>query len=647
MAESGYAAPSDRYGPHATANGFDRRFIHSIIQVAGAGFRLSLLLNGIASEIANADHDIRNVAKAVSLFSLMLKQVGKTMDEGKAVATQQAIETATEIKDQSEKVFEEIRGMVDFTQGRDEKGNVRSVTVPEKVKWCFKKNKVQYLLGQLESLKLSLSIMLQILQMGQTLAATRYANPSAITAHLTHVYRDDPSKPPLRDKALLQEKAEIQSMIVVQHWSLVELRKLYELAAQEAREEPQSPLLDDPPPSYDTYRTLEQGGLVQSTDDSNQSLSLHAPLVPLVPQKVEDHSQAVVKYQERPIQQLDASFNQALARENHVLHANVYDIVDHLLKEWTRLHDSNSHSSSPRNSFRDPRTKSYYESDTDDTSDSEFESSLRTDGRYLEAPRRNHKGKTHLRARVESDPEDLKRNRPSKRAPKKHVLHSDDSDTSSSDESDSPSPRPQIRSRRSSDANSHHTQDSLDRTRRPYMHGGLSNVPEDTSNSRPVSRGMPPSPMPVPIRPMATPNQQWLPPTPQGTPQNPGFRVPSFTGPPPGPPRMQSNGPYLQLTPGSPYSQPPNGYIGGPSPQPQPGAYFPPRMQAQGPLPSPSIQQRPPRHHRHHRHESTKLQREKEKALKAEESSKNLKRGLFGGAALAGVLDLLQGLDGM
>ena len=42
-----------------------------------------------------------------------------------------------------------------------------------------------------------------------------------------------------------------------------------------------------------------------------------------------------------------------------------------------------------------------------------------------------------------------------------------------------------------------------------------------------------------------------------------------------------------------------------------------------------------------------KTAREREKAQKAEESSKNLKRGLFGGAALAGVLDLLQGLDGI
>ena len=48
-----------------------------------------------------------------------------------------------------------------------------------------------------------------------------------------------------------QDRAEIQNMIVVQHWSLVELRKLYELAEKEAKEETMSPTIEDPPPSYD------------------------------------------------------------------------------------------------------------------------------------------------------------------------------------------------------------------------------------------------------------------------------------------------------------------------------------------------------------------------------------------------------------
>ena len=145
----------------------------SIVAVAGAGFRLSLVLNAVGVEMVNADCDIQSIAKSISLFSLMLKQVGKTMEEGNAIASPGAIATATEIKDQSQVVFDEIKGMIEMSQRRDDQGHLRSITIAQRVKWCFKKQKVQYLLGQLESLKLSLSIMLQILQLGKAIAANR------------------------------------------------------------------------------------------------------------------------------------------------------------------------------------------------------------------------------------------------------------------------------------------------------------------------------------------------------------------------------------------------------------------------------------------------------------------------------------------
>ena len=177
MAEIGYATPSARQheGMHlsVTANAMRHSIIASIIGVAGAGFRLSLVLNAVATELSNAECDIHGIAKGISLFSLMLKQVGKTMEEGRTLATQSAIDTATEIRDQSQVVFDEIKNMVDLAQARDENGHIRSITIAQRVKWCFKKQKVQYLLGQLESLKLSLSIMLQILQMGKAIVTTR------------------------------------------------------------------------------------------------------------------------------------------------------------------------------------------------------------------------------------------------------------------------------------------------------------------------------------------------------------------------------------------------------------------------------------------------------------------------------------------
>lgn len=583
--------------------------VASIIRVAGAGFRLSLVLNAVGTEISNAECDIHNIAKGISLFSLMLKQVGKTMEEGRTVASQSAIETATEIRDQSQVVFDEIKKMVDLAQGKDENGHIRSITIAQRVKWCFKKQKVQYLLGQLESLKLSLSIMLQILQMGKAIGATR----------------EDPSKAPLTEHTMRQDRAEIQNMIVVQHWSLVELRKLYDLAEKEAKEEPMSPTIEDPPPSYDAAGNAQTSYYEDQAANVKRRLSIQAPAVP---DKIPNDSQAMVKFEEKPLQQLDQQFTLALSRENQALGAPVYDIVNHLLHEWTRIPEaeaearpspphSRGHPSPPssrKNSTANPSGKpTYYESD-EDTSDSEFERSSDIGGRYIEGPRKGVEKNVRFRARVESDEEEQDHHRSRKRAPKKHILHSED-DTSSDTESDlSPPPRAPG-SRRGSESNTApYSRDGPERRPRPYM--GRSNGPEDAGRrglSQPsISQGRPP------------PNQQW-----QSTPSIPtGLRPQPPYGPPGGPPRMPNGGPYL-----------PPGYMGQ-SPQPLPGNYFPQQQQMQ--------QQRPPGPPMAPRQQS---HRDKEKRRSAEKdatsASKNLRRGLFGGAAVAGILDLLAGLDGL
>jgi len=146
--------------------------IASVIGVAGAGFRLSLILNAVGVELATAEVEIQSMARGISSFSLMLKQVGMTLEESKSIASQSALDTAKEITGQSQVVFDEIKNMVEMVQKRDDKGNLRSITVAQRIKWCFKKQRVQYLLGQLESLNLSLSIMLQTLQLGKRLAKT-------------------------------------------------------------------------------------------------------------------------------------------------------------------------------------------------------------------------------------------------------------------------------------------------------------------------------------------------------------------------------------------------------------------------------------------------------------------------------------------
>lgn len=152
--------------------------IATISEISGAGFRLSLLLNAVGVEMATANREIQATAKEITLFSLMLKQVGLAMDVPEVTASPSALETARGIAVQSQNIFTEIKDTVEMSQNRDETGNIRSITVAGPVQSWFRRQRVQYLIGQLISLKLSLAIMLQIFQLGKNIAKTRSGNLS-------------------------------------------------------------------------------------------------------------------------------------------------------------------------------------------------------------------------------------------------------------------------------------------------------------------------------------------------------------------------------------------------------------------------------------------------------------------------------------
>ena len=419
-----------------------------------------------------------------------------------------------------------------------------------------------------------------------------------------------------------QDRAEIQNMIVVQHWSLVELRKLYELAEKEAKEENMSPTIEDPPPSYNAAGNAQTSYYEDQAANGNRRLSLQGPAVP---DKIQIDSQAMVKFQEKPLQQLDQQFTLALSRENQALSAPVYDIVNHLLHEWTKIPETEARPSPPhsrgypsppssrKNSTANPSGKStYYESD-EETSDSEFERSSDIGGRFIKGPRKGVEKNVRFKARVESDEDEPDHHQSRRRAPKKSVLQSED-DTSSDTDSDVSPPAPAPGRRRSSaSSNVPYPQDGPERRPRPYS--GRNNGPEDAGRS--IVRGMSQQSIPQ-GRPV--PNQQW-----QSTPSVPtGLRPQQPYGPPGGPLRMPNGNSY-----------PPAGYMGQ-SPQPPPGTYFP--LQTQRP-PGPPMPPRQPSH------------RDREKRRSADKdaasASRNLRRGLFGGAAVAGILDMLSALDGI
>ena len=417
---------------------------------------------------------------------------------------------------------------------------------------------------------------------------------------------------------MLQERAEIQNMVVVRYWALVELRRLFQLAQNEDDSDIKSPL-ESPPPSY-------ADGVEHPGGDPRLAIE-PAPLA-------SDDSKALVKYHEKPLEELHSSLYKAMANPDRILENPDSNVVDYLLKEWTRLREIEKQRPHMREQKKTGRYGARYETDESDTSSEDEFESVDGKGRYITNGHSKPKAvkNVRFRARVESDSEDSDRGKPRSRAPSRHVLRSDSSSSASS--ASAPPPRP---ARRSSDISSSQYRPPFlvfaEGSPVPYTQ------PRDGTTERPGSRNAPSEPgSPYPRLPM--PNQQW-----QSTPQSPGLRPPPQLGqfpspngyyppPPQGPQRMPSAGPYGVPPPG--YSQ---------SPQPPSGFYGPPR----GP---PGLPQQRAHHHHHHHHDSRRRDGGSEKSTdgkkeKGRTTGKDVKRGLLGAAGVAGLLDLLGGLDGI
>ncbi|OJJ39499.1 hypothetical protein ASPWEDRAFT_25326 [Aspergillus wentii DTO 134E9] len=188
-----------------------------ILRTAGAGVRLSLLLNAAACQISQSGIEIHCIARGISLFSLVLKQMGQTIRLADLDHSCIAVAKARKIADQGQGVFDEIEHMLDMLKSTDSHESLRTIPLSHRVKWSFRKHHITYLLAHLEYLKLSLIVLQKIV-------------------HIEMLIKTMSSFDLEKDETIAQEKAETQNMIIVRYWSGNRLSRLWEFAEQEAFE---------------------------------------------------------------------------------------------------------------------------------------------------------------------------------------------------------------------------------------------------------------------------------------------------------------------------------------------------------------------------------------------------------------------------
>lgn len=143
--------------------------VASIIQIAGAGVHLTMELYAFGSAFAGAKEDTDDIALGVSLYCMTLKQLAEKLQHKNSVQSPQALKGIADIKDKSEQVFARIAAILPRSAAHPD-----TMTLVQRFKWNFKKARVNLLLGQLDSLKLTLLLLVQIFAIGEEAQRSRF-----------------------------------------------------------------------------------------------------------------------------------------------------------------------------------------------------------------------------------------------------------------------------------------------------------------------------------------------------------------------------------------------------------------------------------------------------------------------------------------
>lgn len=149
--------------------------IASVIGIAGAGVKLSIKLYTFSETVSTAPDSIKSIAKDISLISSALEQLGDNLkhDEQARLYSKKTLALAQTTIKECEAVFEEIEGTLKKSMerlstspaadGRGRKPGKVVLSAMERMKWPFLQPKMELLRSDLEKLKTTLMLMMEVL----------------------------------------------------------------------------------------------------------------------------------------------------------------------------------------------------------------------------------------------------------------------------------------------------------------------------------------------------------------------------------------------------------------------------------------------------------------------------------------------------
>lgn len=151
--------------------------VASVAQLADFGFKLSVKLFTFSKAVASADVSIKDISNDVSLTSTVLKELSQILQtDDSRVVSENAVEATSQTVKECLWIFEQLNDALDKSLGNlgllETKGKAKRGRVAlEKLKWPFKQNKMELLRSNLDRLKASLTLMLQVLSYARDISS--------------------------------------------------------------------------------------------------------------------------------------------------------------------------------------------------------------------------------------------------------------------------------------------------------------------------------------------------------------------------------------------------------------------------------------------------------------------------------------------
>ena len=136
----------------------------SIVGITTFGIKLAHHLYDFGSTASSAREQSDYVARHVTLYTKALDLLRERLDDDQPIHSRRALDLVEKLYDQSYELFYRLR---DLLPERRRRG--RDLSFVKKIKWNFKRSKVELLVGEIDYLKGTVHLLVDVLYAGKTI----------------------------------------------------------------------------------------------------------------------------------------------------------------------------------------------------------------------------------------------------------------------------------------------------------------------------------------------------------------------------------------------------------------------------------------------------------------------------------------------